>query len=82
MRLKKVPPFVVNLTCLKHPDDIKDVYGRWNYSGSYLEVFQCSFDEFDKVYIEKRATCACATGQDVYYLHRIRSSHTSNHTNA
>ena len=51
------------------------MYGQWDYSGSYPEVFRCSFDEFD-VYIEK---CAIgATGQDVYYLRRIRSSHPSN----
>ena len=77
VEVERSSTFVVDLTCLKHPDDVKkDMYGRWDYSGSHPEVFRCSFDEFDKVYIEK---CAVgATGQDVYYLRRIRSSHPSN----
>ena len=69
--------FVVDLTSLKHPDDVKkDMYGRWDYSGSHPEVFRCTFDEFDDVSIEK---CAVgATGSNVYYLRRVRSSHPSN----
>jgi hypothetical protein len=77
IEVERSSTFVVDLTCLKHPDDVKkDMYGRWDYSGSHPEVFRCSIDEFDKVFIEKCA--AGATGQDVYYLRRLRSSHPSN----
>ena len=69
--------FVIDLTSLKHPDDVKkDMYGRWDYSGSHPEVFRCSFDEFDDLHIEKCAPGA--TGPNVYYLRRIRSSHPNN----
>ncbi len=77
VEVERSSTFVVDLTCLKHPDDVKkDMYGQWDYSGSHPEVFRCSIDEFDKVFIEKCA--AGATGQDVYYLRRLRSSHPSN----
>ena len=77
IEVEKSSTFVVDLTCLKHPDDVKkDMYGRWDYSGSHPEVFRCSFNEFDNVSIEKCAPGA--TGDDVYYLRRIRSSHPSN----
>ena len=69
--------FVVDLTCLKHADEVKkDMYGRWEYSGSHPEVFRCTFDKFDNVSIEKCAPGA--TGTNVYYLHHVRSSHPSN----
>lgn len=42
---------------MKHPDDVKNVCGQWDYSGSHPEVFRCSFDELDNVSIEK-----CAVG--------------------
>ena len=77
IEVERSSTFVVDLTCLKHPDDVKkDMYGRWDYSGSHPEVFRCYFNEFDNVSIEKRAQGA--TGNDVYYLRRIRSSHPSN----
>jgi len=77
IQVEKSSTFVVDLTSLKHPDDVKkDMYGRWDYSGSHPEVFRCSFDEFDDVKIEKCAPGA--TGSNVYYLRRIRSSHPSN----
>ena len=70
IEVEKSSTFVVDLTCLKDPDDVKkDTYGRWNYSGSHP-------DSFDDVSIEK---CALgATCPNVYYLRRIRSSHPSN----
>ena len=77
IQVERSSTFIVDLMCLKHPDDVKkDMYGRWDYSGSHPEVFRCSFDEFDNLSIEKCAPGA--TGQDVYYLRRIRSSHPSN----
>ena len=52
------------LVVLKHPDDVKkDMYGRWEYSGSHPEVFRCSFDQFDNIQIEKCAPGA--TGSNV-----------------
>ena len=69
--------FVVDLTSLKHPDDVKKyMFGRWDYNGSHPEVFRCSFDQFDDIDIEKCAPGA--TGPNVYYLWCIRSSHPSN----
>ena len=33
--------FVVDLDELKHPDDIKkDEFGKWNYSGSHVDVYR------------------------------------------
>ena len=77
VRVEESSTFVVDLTCLKHPDDVKkDMYGRGDYSGSHPEVFRCMFDDVDNVSIEK---CAVgATGSNVYYLRRVRSTHPSN----
>ena len=70
IEVEKSSTFVVDLTCLKHPDDVKkDMYGRWEYSGSHPEVFHCSVDDFDNVSIEKCAPGA--TGPNVYYLRRV-----------
>ena len=56
--------FVVDLTCLQHPDDMKDMYG-WDYSGSHPEVFRCTFHDFDNISIEK---CAVgATSSNIYF---------------
>lgn len=34
LQVEKSSTFVVDLTSLKHPDDVKkDMYGRWDYSG-------------------------------------------------
>ena len=69
--------FVVDMTCIKHIDDVKkDMYGRWNHSGSHPEVYRCVIDELDEVKTEKLATGA--TGSDIYYLRRLRSCHPSN----
>ena len=77
IQVDKSSTFVVNLTSLKHPDDVKkDMYGRWDYSGSHPDVFMCSFDQFNDLRIEKCAPGA--SGPNVYYLRRLRSSHPSN----
>lgn len=56
--------FVVDMTCIKHIDDVKkDMYGRWNHSGSHPEVYRCVIDELDEVKTEKLATGA--TGSDI-----------------
>lgn len=77
IQIDKSSTFVVDLSTLQHPDDVKkDMYGRWDYSGSHPEVFMCSFDDFGDLTIEKCAPGA--TGPNVYYLRRLRSCHPSN----
>ena len=69
--------FVVDITKLAHPDDIKkDMYGKWKYSGSHPETFRCGYDEPSNVFIEKCAPGA--TGDNVYYVRRLHSYHPSN----
>ena len=68
--------FVVDLTKLAHPDDIKkDSYGRWLHKGSHNDVFRCSYGKDGDVNIEK--TAPGATGQNVYYLRRLHCVHPS-----
>lgn len=70
--------FVVDLSKLDHPDDVKkDIFGKWEHSGSHPEVFKCSFDEVDSVMMEKCAPGA--SGSNVYYLRRLRSYCPTNH---
>ena len=69
--------FVVDITKLLHPDDIKkDMYGKWLYKGSHTDVFKCSFGEDSGVIVEKMAPGA--TGDNVFYLKRLHSVHPSN----
>ena len=69
--------FVVDITQLSHPDDIKkDMYGKWLYKGSHTDKFQCSYDDDNKVLVEKVA--AGASGPNVYCLRRLHSVHPSN----
>ena len=69
--------FVVDVRNLKHQDDIKkDMYGRWIHHGSHTDVFKCSFDDDNEVFVEKAAEGA--TGDNVYYLRRLHSTHPSN----
>ena len=69
--------FVIDLTKLAHPDDIKrDAYGRWIQNGSHTDVFKCFYDEDGEVSIDKAAPGA--TGSNVYYLRRIHCVHPSN----
>ena len=67
--------FVVDLTKLAHPDDIKDSHGRWLHKGSHNDVFRCSYGKNGDVSIEKAAPGA--TGQNVYYLRRLHCVHPS-----
>lgn len=77
VQVEESSAFIVDLTCLKHPDDVKkDMYGRWEHSGSHPEVFHCVIGDFDTVEIEKCAPGA--TGSNVYFLRRLRSCHPSN----
>ena len=70
--------FVVDLSKLQHPDDVKkDMFGKWEHSGSHPEVFKCSFNDLDCVSVEKCAPGA--SGNNVYYLRRLRSYCPTNH---
>ena len=74
--VKKNSSFVIDITNLAHYDDVKkDMYGKWNHSGSHLDVFKCSYEQ-DKVIIDKAAPGA--KGDNVYYLRRLHSVHPSN----
>lgn len=69
--------FVVDITKLLHPDDVKkDMYGKWLHKGSHTDVFRCSFDDGNKVFVEKAAPGA--TGDNVFFLKRLHSVHPSN----
>ena len=67
--------FVVDLTKLLHPDNIKDSYGKWLHKGSHNDVFRCSYDENGDVSIEKAAPGT--TGHNVYLLRRLHCVHLS-----
>ena len=70
--------FIVDLSKLQHPDDVKkDMFGKWEHSGSHPEVFKCSFDDLECVSVEKCAPGA--SGINVYYLRRLRSYCPTNH---
>ena len=68
--------FVVNVTSLKHPDDVrKDFFGKWIHSGSHPFTFKACFREDGNIRVEK---CAPGASGDVYYLRRLHSYHPSN----
>ena len=69
--------FVIDLTKLAHPDDIKrDAYGRWVQNGSHTDIFRCSYYADGEIMIDKVAPGA--SGSNVYYLRRIHCVHPSN----
>lgn len=68
--------FVVDVTSLKHPDDVrKDFFGKWIHSGSHPFTFKAHFKEDDYVQVEK---CAPRASGNVFYLRRLHSYHPSN----
>ena len=69
--------FVIDLTKLAHPDDIKrDAYGRLIQNGSHTDVFKCFYGQDGEVAIDKAAPGA--SGSNVYYLRWIHCVHPSN----
>ena len=79
IEVQRSSTFVVDLTKLAHPDDIKrDAYGRWVQNGSHTDVFKCSYYEDGEVYSDKVAPGA--SGTDVYYLRRLHCVHPSNNS--
>ena len=76
LETNKSATFVVDIHSLKHRNDIKkDIYGKWVHHGSHTDVFKCRFDEFSHVLVEKAAQGA--SGDDVFYLRRLHSTHLS-----
>ena len=73
---KQSSTYVVDITKLAHPDDIKsDNFGVWSHSGSHPVVFRASVCDDGYVQVEKCAPGA--TGSDVVYLRRLHSTHPS-----
>ena len=73
LQVKNNSSFVVDITKLNHPDDIKK---PWQHSGSHTDVFRCSFNEDGDIQNTKCAPGAfCA---NIYYLRRLHSFHPSN----
>ena len=67
--------FVVDITSLKHPDDVrKDFFGKWIHSGSHPFTFKASFED-GEVCVER---CARGATGNVFYLRRLHSYHPSN----
>ena len=66
----------VDLNELKHPDDIKDEFGKWQYNGSHVVSYMAwksgSSIDFEKISNSRE------TGENVFNLRRIRCSHPSN----
>ena len=74
--VKSNATFVVDITSLKHPEDVrKDFFGKWIHSGSHPFVFKTTFEENGEVYLEK---CAPGASSDIFYLHRLHCYHPSN----
>ena len=75
--VEKSATFVVNITKLAHPDDVKrDSYGKWHYSGSRRVPFHATLDPHGVSHVER--CCPGATGDNVFYLRRLYSFHPSN----
>ena len=69
--------FVMNITNLGYPDDIKkDSFGKWSYSGSHIVPFHACI--FDDGHIDVERCAPGASGSNVYYLWRLHSVHPSN----
>ena len=69
--------FVVDITKLKHPDDVRiDFFGKWVHSGSHPVAFRANVNEDGIVEVEKCGPGA--TGNKVFYLRRLHGYHPSN----
>ena len=77
LETNKSATFVVDIRSLKHRDDIKkDMYGKWIHHGSHTDIFKCRFGDKSDVHVEKAAEGA--SGDNVFYLRRLHSTHPSN----
>ena len=69
--------FVVDITKLNHPDDVKKYFfSKWNHSGSHPLLFVAQFGTESHVEVERCAPGA--SGKYVFYLYRLHSVHPFN----
>ena len=69
--------FVVDIRSLKHREDIKKyMYCKWIHRGSHTDIFKCMFGDKSDLHVEKPAEGA--SGDNVFYLKRLHSTHPSN----
>lgn len=74
--IKRSSTFVVDITKLAHPNDIKsDNFGVWTHSGSHPLVFKVRVMDDGYVQVDKAAVGA--SGNDIVYLRRLHSVHPS-----
>ena len=74
--IKANATFVVDITSLKHPDDVrKDFFGKWIHSGSHPFTFKATIEADGDVFVEK---CAPGASGNVFYLRRLHGYHPSN----
>ena len=65
--IRESATFVVDVRCLKHPDDIKkDKFGIWHYSGSHPQTYKVYIESDGHITVEKCGDGA--TGSSVVYL--------------
>ena len=73
MNIVKRATYIVDISKLKHPDDVKnDNFGTWKHSGSHPQVYRVQVED-DGSRVEKYAPGA--TGDNVVYLHGLHSVH-------
>lgn len=69
--------FVIDISKLSNADDVKkDNFGKWKHLGSHQSLYHVKFGEDGEIDLEKCAPGA--SGDDIYYLRRLYSSHPSN----
>ena len=61
---------------LKHPDDVKDEFGRWVCNGSHVQTYFAWKEKGDKLKFEKSSSDD--GGENTFQLRRIRCKHPSN----
>jgi len=77
--IHKSATYVVDVSKLKHPDDIKnDNFGAWTYSGSHPQTFRAQVEEDGYVRVTKCADGA--KGNDIVHLRRLHSVHPTNNS--
>ena len=70
--------FVIDITALPHPDDIKkDDFGRWKHTGSHPVLFRVWYRQNGSVGMEQCQYSRSSTGT-IYYLRRLYCTHPSN----
>ena len=76
-RVTKSSTYVVDVTSLAHPEDVKkDDFGKWDYKGSHPVAFHVCFRNDGSICIER---CQNEERQgDIFYLRRLYSTHPSN----